>query len=122
MIKMVDAQLALSVYLRATANQKVIQSFVETQQFDKIMVYCQKVSYTADWGFLLTNIVRVNPAGALEFAQKLASAEVRPPPPPTPRPRLRRPRTALRAAPPLTAAPPLAPPLTPSRASSRARA
>ena len=36
-------------------------------QFDKIMVYCQKVSYTADWGFLLTNIVRVNPAGALEF-------------------------------------------------------
>ena len=101
---------------------------METGQFDKIMVYCQKVCYTADWGFLLTNIVRVNPAGALEFAQKLASAEVRPPPPPPPRPRLRRPRTALRAAPPLTAAPPLraapplAPPLTPSRASSRARA
>ena len=45
-------------------------------QFDKIMVYCQKVSYTADWGFLLTNIVRVTPAGALQFAQKLAAAEV----------------------------------------------
>ena len=121
---MVDQQLALSVYLRAkpAAHNKVIQCFMETGQFDKIMVYCQKVSYTADWGFLLTNIVRVNPAGALEFAQKLASAEVRPPPPPPPRPRLGRPRTALRAAPPLTAAPPLAPPLTPSRASSRARA
>jgi len=75
MIKMVDAQLALSVYLRATANQKVIQSFVETQQFDKIMVYCQKVGYTADWGLLLTNIVRVNPQGALDFAQKLAAAD-----------------------------------------------
>ena len=123
--QMVDQQLALSVYLRAkpAAHNKVIQCFMETGQFDKIMVYCQKVSYTADWGFLLTNIVRVNPAGALEFAQKLASAEVRPPrPPPPPRPRLCRPRTALRAAPPLTAAPPLAPPLTPSRASSRARA
>ena len=122
---MVDQQLALSVYLRAkpAAHNKVIQCFMETGQFDKIMVYCQKVSYTADWGFLLTNIVRVNPAGALEFAQKLASAEVRPPrPPPPPRPRLCRPRTALRAAPPLTAVPPLAPPLTPSRASSRARA
>ena len=58
---------------------------METGQFDKIMVYCQKVNYTADWGFLLTNIVRVNPAGALEFAQKLASAEVR-----EPIPRLRR--------------------------------
>ena len=45
------------------------------------MVYCQKVNYTADWGFLLTNIVRVNPGGALEFAQKLASAEVREPTP-----------------------------------------
>ena len=99
--QMVDQQLALSVYLRAkpAAHNKVIQCFMETGQFDKIMVYCQKVSYTADWGFLLTNIVRVNPAGALEFAQKLASAEVRPPPPPPPRPRLRRPRTALRAAP-----------------------
>merc|ERR1719331_3083425 len=38
------------------------------------MVYCQKVSYTADWGFLLTHIVRANPAGALDFAQKLAAA------------------------------------------------
>ena len=76
-VKMVDQQLALSVYLRAkpAAHNKVIQCFMETGQFDKIMVYCQKVSYTADWGFLLTNIVRVNPAGALEFAQKLASAE-----------------------------------------------
>ena len=46
-------------------------------QFDKIMVYCQKVNYTADWGFLLTNIVRMNPAGALEFAQKVAATEVR---------------------------------------------
>jgi clathrin heavy chain len=74
-VKMVDAQLALSVYLRANASAKVIQCFMETGQFDKIMVYCQKVSYTADWGFLLTNIVRVNPAGALQFAQKLAAAE-----------------------------------------------
>ena len=121
---MVDQQLALSVYLRAkpAAHNKVIQCFMETGQFDKIMVYCQKVSYTADWGFLLTNIVRVNPAGALEFAQKLASAEGRPPPPPPPPPSLAPashcpPRRAA-----LTAVPPLAPPLTPSRASSRARA
>jgi clathrin heavy chain len=75
LIKMVDAQLALSVYLRASASPKVIQCFMETGQFDKIMVYCQKVSYTPDWGFLLSNIVRMNPAGALEFAQKLAAAE-----------------------------------------------
>ena len=47
---------------------------METGQFDKIMVYCQKVSYTADWGFLLTHMVRANPAGALEFAQKLQQA------------------------------------------------
>ena len=73
-VKMVDAQLALSVYLRASASPKVIQCFMETGQFDKIMVYCQKVSYTPDWGFLLQHMVRANPAGALEFAQKLAAA------------------------------------------------
>merc|ERR1719305_1434666 len=44
-VKMVDAQLALSVYLRASASPKVIQCFLETGQFDKIMVYCQKVNY-----------------------------------------------------------------------------
>ena len=74
-IKIVDAQLALQVYLRASASVKVIQCFMEAGQFDKIMVCCQKVNYTPDWGFLLTHIVRVNPAGALEFAQKLAAAE-----------------------------------------------
>ena len=73
-IKMVDANLALSVYLRASASPKVIQCFMETNQFDKIMVYCQKVSYTPDWGFLLTHMVRSNPAAALDFAQKLAAA------------------------------------------------
>jgi len=75
LVKMVDAQLALSIYLRASASPKVIQCFLETGQFDKIMLYCQKVNYTADWGNLLANIVRVNPAGALEFAQKLATAD-----------------------------------------------
>merc|ERR1719183_2302412 len=47
---------------------------METGQFDKIMVYCQKVSYTPDWGILLTHMVRANPASALEFSQKLAAA------------------------------------------------
>jgi clathrin heavy chain len=73
MVKM-DANLALSIYLKAKASPKVIQSFMETGQFDKIMTYCQMANYTADWGFLLTNIVRVNPAGALDFAQKLAAS------------------------------------------------
>jgi clathrin heavy chain len=73
-IKAVDANLALTVYVHAKASPKVIQCFMETGQFDKIMVYCQKVSYTPDWGYLLTHMVRTNPAAALEFAQKLAAA------------------------------------------------
>eukprot|EP00966_Prymnesium_polylepis_P197412 4574601-Prymnesium_polylepis.2 len=46
-----------------------------TGQFDKIMMYCQKVSYTPNWGELLTYIVRQNPAGALEFAQNIAKTD-----------------------------------------------
>ena len=75
-VSMVDQNLALSVYLRGQCSPKVIQMFMSTGQFDKIMVYCQKVNYTPDWGFLLTHMVRVNPGSALEFAQKAAAGGI----------------------------------------------
>jgi len=38
-IKMFDPQLALSVFLRSDNNEAVVQGFVETGQFDKILPY-----------------------------------------------------------------------------------
>ena len=49
MVKAADPTLALSVYLRANVPNKVIQCFAETGQFQKIVLYAQKVGYTPDY-------------------------------------------------------------------------
>jgi hypothetical protein len=41
----VDPAIALSIYLRANVPAKVVHCLVETQQYDKILVYAQKVSH-----------------------------------------------------------------------------
>ena len=48
-----DANLALSIYLRAQANDKVIQAFIAMRQYDKIVLYCQRVNHSPDYFFLL---------------------------------------------------------------------
>ncbi len=75
LVKQHDSTLALSIYLRANVPSKVIACFAETGAYDKIIVYSQKVGFTPDYVFLLQNIIRINPAGALEFALMLAQAQ-----------------------------------------------
>jgi len=74
-IKPQDAMLALSVYLRANAPAKVILCFAESGQYPNIIVYSKKVGYQPDYIYLLNNILRINQAAALEFAQKLLQDE-----------------------------------------------
>lgn len=71
LVKQVDPTLALSVYLRANVPNKVIQCFAETGQFQKIVLYAKKVSYTPDYIFLLRNVMRINPDQGVLFAQML---------------------------------------------------
>ncbi|KAI1396601.1 clathrin heavy chain [Hypoxylon fuscum] len=68
-----DANLALAVYLQANAPHKVVASFAELGQFDKILPYCDKTGYQPDWITLLQHIVRTNPERGAEFATSLAS-------------------------------------------------
>ncbi|KAI1134523.1 clathrin heavy chain [Hypoxylon sp. FL0543] len=68
-----DANLALAVYLKANAPHKVVASFAELGQFDKILPYCEKTGYQPDWITLLQHIVRTNPERGAEFATSLAS-------------------------------------------------
>ncbi|OQS04982.1 clathrin heavy chain [Thraustotheca clavata] len=70
-----DTTMALSVYLRANVPEKVINCFVQRGEFDKIVAYASKTNYRCDYTFMLQNLVRANPQGALDFAQKLATAE-----------------------------------------------
>ena len=43
LISQVDANMALSVYLRANAAEKVVNSFSQRGEFDKMVAYASKV-------------------------------------------------------------------------------
>ncbi|XP_044739664.1 clathrin heavy chain [Chrysoperla carnea] len=73
LVKQADPTLALSVYLRANVPNKVIQSFAETGQFQKIVLYAKKVSYTPDYIFLLRQVMRTNPDQGASFASMLVA-------------------------------------------------
>ncbi|KAI1459112.1 clathrin heavy chain [Annulohypoxylon moriforme] len=68
-----DANLALAVYMKANAAHKVVASFAELGQFEKILPYCETTGYQPDWITLLQHIVRTNPERGAEFATSLAS-------------------------------------------------
>ena len=44
-------------------------------EFDKIVAYATRVGYRVDYSFMLQQLVRSNPQGALDFAKRLASNE-----------------------------------------------
>ncbi|KAJ8957926.1 hypothetical protein NQ318_001923 [Aromia moschata] len=75
LVKQADPILALSVYLRANVPAKVIQSFAETGQFQKIVIYAKKVNYTPDYIFLLRQVMRTNPDQGAAFAAMLVADE-----------------------------------------------
>ncbi|CAN0522222.1 unnamed protein product, partial [Ectocarpus sp. 12 AP-2014] len=75
LISQVDANMALSVYLRANAAEKVVNSFSQRGEFDKMVAYASKVGYRCDYTVMLQNMVRTNPQGALAFAKKAATTE-----------------------------------------------
>ncbi|XP_019565714.2 clathrin heavy chain 2 isoform X1 [Rhinolophus sinicus] len=75
LVKTADPTLALSVYLRANVPSKVIQCFAETGQFQKIVLYAQKVGYSPDWIFLLRSVMRISPDQGLQFSQMLVQDE-----------------------------------------------
>jgi clathrin heavy chain len=70
-----DPKMALSVYLRANVPEKVIHCFMQRGEFEKIVQFAAQSNYRCDYTFMLQNLVRANPQGALDFAQKLATNE-----------------------------------------------
>ena len=75
LVKVTDTNLALSVYLRATVPNKVIQCFAETNQFQKIILYAKKTGYQPDYINLLRQVIRTSPDQVATFAQMLVADE-----------------------------------------------
>ena len=74
-VKQVDSTLALSVYLRANVPAKVVSCFAETGQYNKIILYAQKVGFKPDYVYLLQFILRCDPDKGGEFATLLLNNE-----------------------------------------------
>eukprot|EP00512_Aurantiochytrium_limacinum_P004077 CAMPEP_0171496660 /NCGR_PEP_ID=MMETSP0958-20121227/6831_1 /TAXON_ID=87120 /ORGANISM="Aurantiochytrium limacinum, Strain ATCCMYA-1381" /LENGTH=1691 /DNA_ID=CAMNT_0012030799 /DNA_START=355 /DNA_END=5430 /DNA_ORIENTATION=+ len=70
-----DPKMALSIYLRANVPEKVVQCFVLTGDFAKIVPYSVKVGYQPDYILMLQNLVRQNPKAAEDFAKNLVNNE-----------------------------------------------
>lgn len=70
-----DTAMALSVYLRAECHSKAIQCFVHRGEYDKIVPYASSVGFKMDYSTMLSQLLATNPAGALDLAKGLVSAE-----------------------------------------------
>ena len=71
-----DVNMALSVYLRANVPEKAVNCFLQRGEYDKIAAYAAKVGYRCDYGVMLGNLARQNPAGALDFAKQLSAGSL----------------------------------------------
>ena len=73
LVMTVDVNLALTIYLRSNSPEKVINCYMQRGEFDKIVTYAGRMNYHVDYTYMLQQLVRSNPPGALEFAKKLAN-------------------------------------------------
>jgi len=71
----IDMNLALPVYIKANAHDKVTNCLVQRENLDKIVAYACKVGHRVDYLFMLQQLVRSNPGAACEFAKKLVVNE-----------------------------------------------
>eukprot|EP00736_Rhodelphis_marinus_P012217 Rmarinus@m.21906 len=75
-VKQANAQLALTIYAKANAHDKVILTFVELGMTDRVMAYIQRVGASPDYVSLLQRILAMNNAqGALNLALLIANNE-----------------------------------------------
>jgi clathrin heavy chain len=75
LIRQYNPQMALKVFQAAGAPDKVIQGLVETNQFDKILPYCQQTQYKPDWLKILNQVVQVNPQAASDLAKMITARD-----------------------------------------------
>ncbi|CAM6119092.1 unnamed protein product [Calypogeia fissa] len=75
LVKTVDSDMALKIYIKARATPEVITAFAERKEFDKILIYSKQVGYTPDYLFLLQTILRSDPTAAVNFALMMSQME-----------------------------------------------
>lgn len=73
MVKQMDEEMALTIYKRGNCHQKVIQTYIEKGDFQKILQYIKAKQCAADYTALLRTMLSSNPSAAADFAKALLS-------------------------------------------------
>ncbi|KAL6542731.1 Clathrin heavy chain [Orobanche hederae] len=60
LVKTVDKDPILKIYIKARAKPKVVAAFAERRELDKILIYSKQVGYTHHYRFLLQTILRAD--------------------------------------------------------------
>ncbi|KAJ6850514.1 clathrin heavy chain 1-like isoform X1 [Iris pallida] len=75
LVKTIDNDIALKIYIKARVSPKVVAAFVERREFDKIDTYSKQVGYTPDYPSLLKMVLEPDPQVAVNFAMKMSELE-----------------------------------------------
>jgi clathrin heavy chain len=75
MVRPYDKNMAVQIYLKANASQKVVAGFADLGLTDKILPYCLSVGYQPDWIPILNHLVTTSPEKGVEFATTLVNHE-----------------------------------------------
>jgi len=70
-IRVQNPQLALKAFQDSGSPDKVIQTFVEANQFDKIVPYCQQMNHRPDFIKILRSVIPNNSQAAVGLAKMI---------------------------------------------------
>jgi clathrin heavy chain len=73
LVATLDPKMALAIYLRGNAPEKVVMCFVQMGDFANVVAYSKKTGYHPDYTILLQNLVRQDPKRAEAFAKMLVN-------------------------------------------------
>ena len=75
LIKPYNPSIAIKAFEMSGDPDKVVQSLIEANQYDKIIPYCQQKGYSPDWIKILRNIIPVNPEAAVGLAKMITNRD-----------------------------------------------
>ena len=64
-------ELAMQIYLKGKAHDKIIDSLLRMGDYERVLAYCQKVEYTPDYYDIFRKLCMVNPDSAVKYASKI---------------------------------------------------
>lgn len=68
MVRSVNGDLAMSIYLKGGAHEKIVDSLIMRGDHERVIQYCEKVNYTPNHVDLFRKLATVNPDSAVKYA------------------------------------------------------